>query len=85
MLSETNSFSGTSTTKRTVFCAIAVVLALGLSSCGRKGALEAPPSETIVTIDENGKEVKKKKPKEDKPFILDGAFWLALKHSRSKG
>lgn len=43
------------------------VCAIVLTGCGRKGALEPPPSATIET--DNGQRVEK--PKEDRPFILD--------------
>ncbi len=49
-----------------------LAFALILSACGRRGALEAPASATIVTTDEAGSPVKKTAPKPDRPFILDG-------------
>jgi len=42
-------------------------LSLALSGCGRKGAVEPPPSIMI----ENEKGEKQMRPKQDKPFILD--------------
>ncbi len=50
--------------------ALVLVLALAVTSCGRRGALEAPPSSAVVTSDGEG-EVQEEKPVEDKPFILD--------------
>ena len=41
------------------------------TGCGRRGALEAPVTATIVEADENG-EVQPEEVKEDKPFFLDG-------------
>lgn len=56
-------------------CKIAVLLMVVLvtASCGRRGGLEAPPSASVVTLDENGNEVVEpgEPEKEDKPFILD--------------
>ncbi|UXM94983.1 lipoprotein [Bartonella sp. HY329] len=46
----------------TAFCGLA------LAGCGRKGPLEPPPSSII----ENANGEKVQKPREDKPFILDG-------------
>ncbi|MEM7291011.1 MAG: hypothetical protein AAF412_11700 [Pseudomonadota bacterium] len=50
-----------------------LMIALAVVSCGRRGGLEAPPSATVVTIDEYGNEIEK--PAEpatpEKPFILD--------------
>jgi len=53
------------------FMACMTVLLIGifvLASCGRKGALEPPPSTRIDA--ENG--TIQEKPQQDKPFILDG-------------
>jgi predicted small lipoprotein YifL len=63
--------------RRIVFrAALAAVLisAVGLSACGRKGALQPPPS--AATVDEDGNKVKDKNngkghSKPDRPFILD--------------
>ena len=50
-----------------------LALAMAVSSCGRRGAMEAPGSvqadgtEQSATANEEAAE----KPKEDKPFILD--------------
>jgi len=41
------------------------------TGCGRRGALEAPVTATIVEADENG-DIQSEEVKEDKPFILDG-------------
>jgi len=43
------------------------ICAIVLTGCGRKGALEPPPSATIEL--DNGQKIEK--PKEDRPFILD--------------
>ena len=48
------------------------VAAVGLSACGRKGALEAPPSATVKT-DQAGAKPDPGPQKPDKPFFLD---WL---------
>lgn len=51
---------------------IALITALGLAGCGRKGALEAPPDQALIT-GPDGKPVSDRKPvKPDKPFVLDG-------------
>lgn len=44
------------------------ICSAALVGCGRKGPLEPPPSSMIE--DQNGNKVQK--PREDKPFILDG-------------
>jgi len=51
-----------------------ILLALGLtlSACGRRGALEAPVSATVVTTDDAGNPIEKTAEKPDRPFILDG-------------
>lgn len=49
-----------------------VACALALSACGRRGALEAPATATVVTTDDAGNPIKKTAPKPDRPFILDG-------------
>ena len=49
-----------------------IAISLVVSSCGRKGALEAPDSATVITTDKQGKQIKKTAPKPDRPFILDG-------------
>lgn len=54
-----------------VIIAMAVVLAIGLSSCGRKGPLEAPGSSATDTDDGISKKERKKE-KADRRFILDG-------------
>ena len=46
------------------------MIALVAVSCGRRGALEAPPDANVVTVDENGEELPAPA-SEDKPFILD--------------
>ncbi|MDJ0613907.1 MAG: lipoprotein [Rhizobiaceae bacterium] len=52
---------------------LVLMIALAVTACGRRGNLEAPPSATVVTVDENGNEVETvgAPEKEDKPFILD--------------
>ena len=49
-------------------------VAVALVSCGRRGSLEAPISPAVISVDENGNEIKTQEaePVEDKPFILDG-------------
>jgi predicted small lipoprotein YifL len=55
--------------------AVIIIAALAVSACGRKGALEAPPS-TAVTADsatdaEKNPETPKGAQKPDRPFFLD--------------
>ena len=47
-----------------------LLISLVITGCGRRGALEAPPS-TVVTSDDIGEETSEEPVKEDKPFILD--------------
>lgn len=58
-----------------VLLAAALVSAVGLSACGRKGALQAPPdaavSEPDASSDASVAE-KKSGGKPDRPFMLDG-------------
>ena len=49
---------------------LVAVLALAVSSCGRRGSLERPPDASVISVDEQGQEIEEA-PKEDKPFILD--------------
>lgn len=49
-----------------------VAITLLLSGCGRRGALQPPPSSQVVVTDEQGNTIKKTAPKPDRPFILDG-------------
>lgn len=49
---------------------VILILAMAVSSCGRRGALERPPDASVITVDENGQEVEEE-PAADKPFILD--------------
>lgn len=53
------------------FGLLMLALAAGLSGCGVRGPLEAPPGEAAdeQAVDEAGKPVKA--PKAHKPFILD--------------
>jgi len=52
---------------------LVLMVALAAVSCGRRGNLEAPPSASVVSVDENGNEVETvgSPEAEDKPFILD--------------
>jgi len=47
---------------------------LALSGCGRRGALEPPPSARVLTTDEQGNVVKTDETDQtvNRPFILDG-------------
>jgi predicted small lipoprotein YifL len=49
---------------------IALAAAVGLSACGRKGALEAPPYAAVKT-DEAGVKPDTGPQKPNKPFVLD--------------
>ena len=49
--------------------AVLVIAGLGLAACGRKGPLEAPPSQSRAQGAPAG-ETESGKP--DRPFILDG-------------
>lgn len=57
--------------KKLVMMSMLILLAAGLIGCGRKGALEAPPS---AQLSENASKAEKEaaKTKPDNPFILDG-------------
>jgi predicted small lipoprotein YifL len=59
---------------RKTLIAIASIVAIGLlvSGCGRRGNLEVPMADSVITKDEKGNTVQKPAPKPDKPFILDG-------------
>jgi predicted small lipoprotein YifL len=48
---------------------LAVAAALGLAGCGRKGRLEPPPGQQLVTKDGKTQDPGPEKPK--KPFFLD--------------
>jgi predicted small lipoprotein YifL len=48
-----------------------LVAAVGLSGCGRRGALEPPPGASVTSTGEKAPDTGAKKP--DKPFFLD---WL---------
>lgn len=56
-------------TGRSAISSVLLIAALAatLAACGRKGALEPPPS--AVVTDDQGRTTPK--PKEDKPIILD--------------
>jgi len=58
---------------RSVKIALVLLMALAAVSCGRRGALEAPPSSSVAVVDESGNEtpVPEETVKEDKPFFLD--------------
>jgi len=60
-------------TRLPVTIALLAVLGVGLavSGCGRRGALEAPPSAKVLTTDENGNTVETDQKSVDRPFILD--------------
>jgi predicted small lipoprotein YifL len=50
-----------------------LVAAVGLAGCGRKGALEAPPSATVEAAPADAAAPPAGAvPKPDKPFVLDG-------------
>lgn len=51
--------------------ALVLAIALAVSSCGRRGNLEAPPSTNVISVDEYGNEQPVEEEKVDKPFILD--------------
>lgn len=55
--------------QKTSFVALLLIVAIGLSACGRRGPLEAPSAS--VTANPVSKE-KQEAPVEDRPFILDG-------------
>ncbi len=45
-----------------------IVTAVGLSACGRRGALEPAPT---PTVEESPGTIVQQEPEEDNPFILD--------------
>jgi predicted small lipoprotein YifL len=50
-----------------------IVAAVGLAGCGRKGALEAPPSAAVEAAPADAAAPPAGAvPKPDKPFVLDG-------------
>ena len=58
-----------------VLLAAALVSAVGLSACGRKGALQAPPDAAVAEPDASSDASvaeKKSGGKPDRPFMLDG-------------
>ena len=61
-------FSGL--TKIALNIILILTLVFVVSACGRRGALELPPSSSVVKSDVTG-EVVEEKPVEDEPFILD--------------
>lgn len=61
---------GLSLTKSGLHLSLLLIAAIALSSCGRRGDLEAPG--TIQNEDGTIQQQEKpEEPKEDKPFILD--------------
>jgi len=55
--------------KKFVACmTVSLIGILVLAGCGRKGALEPPPSSRIEAENDTVQE----KPQQDRPFILDG-------------
>jgi predicted small lipoprotein YifL len=58
--------------KKLALAAVCVAVVASVSSCGRKGDLDAPGTYEGQTMDKATGTVKTKPlPKEDKPFILD--------------
>jgi predicted small lipoprotein YifL len=51
--------------------AVALVAAIALSACGRKGPLEAPPGATVTDPTAASTADPTAIPRPDKPFILD--------------
>ncbi len=62
--------------QKNLFFKLALLLVIGIAftSCGRRGSLEAPVSPAVISVDDNGNEIKTQEAEtvEDKPFILDG-------------
>lgn len=58
--------------KKLATITLVVVMAAGLSSCGRRGALQAPASAQIDSADTKSDNSATKSTKPDKKFILDG-------------
>lgn len=50
---------------------LVLAVAIAINACGRKGALEAPPSSYVIKSDDTGQVEEEAPPAEDKPFILD--------------
>jgi predicted small lipoprotein YifL len=50
---------------------LVLVAASFVSSCGRRGSPEAPPSAKVVATDEQGNVVEREAEPVDRPFILD--------------
>lgn len=61
-----------STFKKLATVALITLMAAGLSSCGRRGALQAPTSTQIDNGDVSSEKPATKSAKPDKKFILDG-------------
>ncbi|HOV03619.1 MAG TPA: lipoprotein [Hyphomicrobiales bacterium] len=57
------------TTKRTAALIALLAVALAVSACGRRGALEAPPGKEIYNPGTPDKRLSTEKP--EKPFVLD--------------
>lgn len=64
--------TNTSMFKKLATLALISVMAIGLSSCGRRGALQAPASAQIDNADNKTALPTTKPAKPDKRFILDG-------------
>lgn len=64
--------TNTSMFKKLATLALISVMAIGLSSCGRRGALQAPASAQIDNADNKTAQPTTKSAKPDKRFILDG-------------
>ena len=58
--------------KKLASVALITLMAAGLSSCGRRGALQAPASEQIDNGETKSEKPATKSAKPDKKFILDG-------------
>ena len=48
-----------------------LLAAIGLSGCGRRGPLEAPPGAAAASADPAASARRAESPEPDKPFILD--------------
>ncbi len=51
-------------------CMLLAAISSAVVACGRRGNLERPPEASVISVDEDGREVEEE-PKADKPFILD--------------
>ncbi|MFD1703249.1 lipoprotein [Methylopila henanensis] len=57
---------------RAAAIAATLVLAVGLSACGRRGPLEPPPGAPTTTVTKSDGTTEKKVVKPNRPFVLDG-------------